>query len=235
MPDLITVAATDTSDWVLVKEGSRRKIPEIVEIPYVPRPGETDEFDVCLTEDELESLKDGFGDVRYEKVHDFLLPRIDGIHYYEWLAARMRNYMIRLIRHEGYKPQYYNPAKHKEIQAHHVARYFGIELCRMLRGWPTYEEVWSTRESLFEIGVCTESMPLGAIFDLNRCMHFVDDWEEDDDEDWETIYPDARRVSPDVGTHRSKFCIVEDAFNQVWVLHITFGRDLTFDESRIAG
>ena len=37
-------------------------------------------------------------------------------------------------------------------------------------------ETWSTWESLFEIGLCT-SMPLSAMQDLSRCIHFTDDSE----------------------------------------------------------
>ena len=35
--------------------------------------------------------------------------------------------------------------------------------------------------------------------------------------------------------HRCKFKNVEDAFNAVWKFHVLFGKDLTFDESRLAG
>ena len=128
----------------------------------------------------MEQIKDKHGDIRYEKLHGLTLPAIDGAKYYNWLAARMRNYMIFLIRHKEYTSRYYNPVnKGKEILTHHVARYFGVEHCRMLRGFPSYKECWSTRESLFEIGVCTECMPLDAMHDMNRCMHFTDDWMED--------------------------------------------------------
>ena len=104
----------------------------------------------------------------------------------------------------------------------------------MLRGWPSYDETWSTRESLLEIGVCTDSMPKGAMQDMNRCMHFTDNWEEEDGE-WESTYPNSKVESPPTSKHWMKFCIIEDAFNEAWRLHIVFGRDLTFDESRIAG
>ena len=163
------------------------------------------------------------------------MPDIDGDSYYGWLAARMRNYMIHLIRTAGYTPRYYDPASGKEILAHHVARYFGVETARMLRGFPSYEETWSSRESLLEIGIAVESMPLGAMQDMNRCMHFCDDWEIDESIDWDTVYPDPRRDSPQTSKHRRKFCIIEDAFNDAWTKHISFGVWLTFDESRIAG
>ena len=147
----------------------------------------------------------------------------------------MRNYMIYIIRHKGYTPRYYNPAKGKVILAHHVARYFGVETCRMLRGFPSMAETWSTQESLFEIGVCTECMPKAAMRDMNRCMHFTDDWKEDDEDDWDAIYDDPKCESPDTSRHRIKCCLIEDAFNAAWIKHIVFGKYITFNESRIAG
>ena len=65
-------------------------------------------------------------------MHDLTLPEIDEVKYYNWLATKMRNYIIHIMRHKEYKPRYYTPAKGKEILAHHVARYFGVEHCRML-------------------------------------------------------------------------------------------------------
>ena len=183
---------TNPKDWIPVKEGSTRKLPVIRPVPYRPREGEMEDFDVCLSPLEVESVKDAYGDIRFEKVHEFLLPVIDGDKYYHWLAARMRNYMIFLIRTEGYTPRYYNPAKGKEILGHHVARYFGVEISRMLRGFPSVDETWSTRESLFEIGLCVESMPKAAMYDMSRCIHFTDDSEVEDEEDWDSVYPDKK-------------------------------------------
>ena len=56
-----------------------------------------DEFDILLSPKELKEMKDDFREVRYEKIHDLLLPEINGLKYYDWLAARMRNYMIYII------------------------------------------------------------------------------------------------------------------------------------------
>ena len=69
---------TDPKNWILVKKGSRRRIRNIQPIPYEPWPGETDEFDVCLTAEQLESLKDEHRDIRFEKVVKYLLPDFGG-------------------------------------------------------------------------------------------------------------------------------------------------------------
>ena len=44
-------------------------------------------------------------------------------------------------------------------------------------------------------------MPLNAMYDMNGCMHFTDDWMEDDDEEWDDIYPDPRVESPETTKH----------------------------------
>ena len=65
-----------------------------------------------ITDEELESLKDDNGDIRYYKVFEWLLPMFgpDGkTSFWEFLAARMRNYMVHIIRKKRYKPKYYNP------------------------------------------------------------------------------------------------------------------------------
>ena len=108
---------------------------------------------------------------------------------------------------------------------------------RMLRGFPSIDGTWSTRESLTAIGAVKESMPKDAFQDIYRCMHFSDDWdEEDDDVDWDAVYGD-KKVGPsaDAAQHRRKFDHIEDGFNKRWKECVTFGQWVTCDESRVAG
>ena len=42
-------------------------------------------------------LMDKQGHIWYEKVFEFLLPVFEGKGYYEWIAARVRNYTTHLI------------------------------------------------------------------------------------------------------------------------------------------
>ena len=72
--EVITATHTDPKDWILVKEGSRRRSRNIEPIPYELRPGESEEFDVRLTADQLESLVDEHGDIRFERMVEYLLP-----------------------------------------------------------------------------------------------------------------------------------------------------------------
>ena len=65
-----------------------------------------------MSDKELESVKDEAGDICFERIFDWLLPRFgeDGtIDFWEFHAALMRNYMIHIMRTKDLKPKYYNP------------------------------------------------------------------------------------------------------------------------------
>jgi hypothetical protein len=40
-------------------------------------------------------------------------------------------------------------------------------------------------------------MPLDAMKDLTRCLHYTDDWEEEEDVEWETVYTDPKVEAQD--------------------------------------
>ena len=50
----------------------------------------------------------------------------------------------------------------------------------MLRGFLSIDMTWSTRESLDAIGTVKESIPKDESRDLYRCLHFTDDWDEEE-------------------------------------------------------
>jgi len=223
---------TNPEHWTCIKPGGRAQGRDAEPIPFS---GDTEEFDVNITDEELEKLKDESGDIRFYKVMEWLLPDFDGESFWEWLAARMRNYMLYLMDEKEWKPRYYDPSVDNVILADHVTRFFGSQSSRMLRGFPSINKTWSTRESLDAIGVVKESMPKDAFRDLYRCLHFTDDWEGEEGINWEDKYLDAKYEScPDSAKHRKKFGAVEDAFNARWKECVTFGKWLTFDESRVA-
>ena len=79
------VGYTDPDEQILVTEvklGST-ELPVIPLIPYESREGEGEDFDVKISNKELASLKDAQGDIRYEKVVEFLLPDFEGEGYFE--------------------------------------------------------------------------------------------------------------------------------------------------------
>ena len=98
----------------------------ILPIPYEPREGEGKDFDVKISDKELASLKDKNGDIRYEKVVEFLLLDFEGEGYFEWIGARVRSYMTHLICLGGYTPRYYKPEVDKVVPGTHIACFFGV-------------------------------------------------------------------------------------------------------------
>jgi hypothetical protein len=69
-----------------------------------------EEFSVKITDEEVKTLMDDGGEIRYEKVFQWCLPRYgddDDQSLFEFQAARMRNYMEKQIVEENYKPRYY--------------------------------------------------------------------------------------------------------------------------------
>ena len=105
----------------------------------------------------------------------------------------------------------------------------------MLRGFPSIDNTRSTRESLDAVGTVKEGMPKNEFRDLYRCLHFTDDWYEEEGVEWDDIYLDENYTSPDLEQHRRKFGDVKDAFNKKWKECVTFGKWLTFNEIRVAG
>ena len=77
-------------------------------------------------------------------------------------------------------------------------------------------------------------MTQDAFKDLCRCMHFADDWEEDD-ERWAEVYDDEKEeVDDNTAKHRRKFGQLEDGYTNRWMDMVVFGRRITADESRVA-
>ena len=78
-------------------------------------------------------------------------------------------------------------------------------------------------------------MPVVAFQDINRCLHFADDWAEEDGEDWDDIYLDDKYKSRSTAKHCNKFGIVEGAHNVRWKEVIIHDKDVTYDKIRVAG
>ena len=136
-----------------------------------------------------------------------------------------------------YKPRYYNPDKGRTITGDHVARFYGALLAKMLSGNPSNVQMFSTREIFDAVEPVKNSLTLDAMKDLSRCLHFAEDWEEEeDDEEWEEKYSDGKEEAVDTtARHRKKFSMVEDAYNRRWQAMVNFGKWITADESRVAG
>ena len=179
-------------------------------------------------------MMDAHGNIRFHKIFEWMLSTFEGVSFYECLSARMRNYILHSIKDKGWTPLYYRPADGKVISADDVARFFGCQLARSLRGNPSIQRTWSTRKSLDAIGTCMECMPKNVSQDIYTCLHFDDNWDGGDE--WDDMYADSKKCSPEgTAKHRQKFSMFEDGFNRRWKECTTFGRWLTFNDSRVAG
>jgi hypothetical protein len=96
-----------------------------------------EDFSVKITDEEGELLKDEKGEIWYEKVFQWCLPRYgedNDESLFEFQAAKMRNYMRKRVVEEDYKPRYYTGGK--VITGDYVARFYGACLGRMLNSFP---------------------------------------------------------------------------------------------------
>ena len=238
-----TYYRTDPKEWTKINDNGDNGRT----VDPIPFTDDNEDFTVNISPEEVESLKDEAGDIRFSKVMEFCLPRFDDTEggqqsLWEWQAARMRNYMAYLCVYHGFKPKYYDPMgdgkkeEFKYITADHVARFYGVMMARIWSNNSSIETMWSVREILDAVPSVKEAMPQDAYKDLYRCMHFVDDWEGDADTEWEEYFMDPK-VEHDGSTaaHRTKFSMVEDGWNSRWQEIVNFGKWLTMDESRVAG
>ena len=104
------------------------------EIHPIPFGGTTETFCRKVSKEELKGFTDQHGDIRFCHIYKWMLPSFDGDSFYKFLAARMRNYMLHVIKEKGWVPKYYRPFDKKYILANDVSRFFGCQLARSLRG-----------------------------------------------------------------------------------------------------
>ncbi|OEU05936.1 hypothetical protein FRACYDRAFT_257320 [Fragilariopsis cylindrus CCMP1102] len=193
---------------------------------------------VNITDEEIESLKDSDGEIRYGKVFEWLLPRFGedkNETLFEFQAARMRNYMTKKVVEDGWKPKYYQGAD-DTIQPDHVARFYGSLLAKMLTGSRSINQMFCTREIFNAVPPIQESMPKNALEDMTSCLHYSDDWDPMGDADWDEVYDDPKVVAPPhTARHRVKHGILEDCYIQRWQYCVNPSKWITTDESQIAG
>ncbi len=167
---------------------------------------------------------------------EWLLPTFDKSGFYDFIAARMQNYKIHIIRNDASKPAHFDTFNEKFISVDYVARFFGCQLVQAIKSLPSVDNCWSTRKALDAVGIAKESMPCGAFSDMQRCIHFADDWEEKEGDVWNDYFTDVKVKSPsEVAHHCCKFAIIEDAFNKRWKEAMIFRWQLTMDESQTTG
>ena len=70
--------------------------------------------------------------------------------------------MVHLIKTTGWKPYYYNSESDIIILGDYVARFIGVQSARMMHGFPSVEDTWSSRDPLDPVGTAKESMSRAA-------------------------------------------------------------------------
>ena len=89
---------TDPSNLTCLKDGAPGHTVD--PIPYT---GESKEFSVKITDDEVKELMDKHGDIRYHKMLEWTLPRFgenNDMTLFKWQVVRMRNYMLHIQEQE---------------------------------------------------------------------------------------------------------------------------------------
>jgi hypothetical protein len=93
-------------------------------------------------------MKDSSGYIRYESVFQWMLPKFTSDAgeqmYFEFIAERMRNYMLHIIATHLFKLKYYSLSKCHTIQATDVARFYSVHMAIMIVGFPSIDHTWSS-------------------------------------------------------------------------------------------
>ena len=77
-----------------------------------------------------------------------------------------------LVMHHGYKPKYYDPCGEKkgnictEVQAHHIARFYGVMMARIFSSNSSIDNMFSVRENLDSVPCVKEAITQDAYKDL---------------------------------------------------------------------
>ena len=201
---------TPTEEWTKVEDGNGRPIEPI------EWSGRNNEFSVNITPEEIRLLMDDRREIRYEKVFEWCLPKFGDDNdqsLFEFQSARMRNYMKKRMIEDAWAPKYYS--WENEIEADHVARFYGAMLAKMLCGNRSINQIFCTREIFNAVPSIQESMPKNALEDMTSCLHYSDDWDLMGADDWLDIYETKVDADPNMAVHRLKFGILEDAYNKV--------------------
>ena len=115
---------TYDKDWKKITEKDLCAGRDIDPISYAPCNGDGKFFDVKISDKELKEFIDKNGNLRYHCVYKWALPKLGEERYCEWIAARMRNYILHIVLPDGYNPRFYKLKENYVILADHVARFF---------------------------------------------------------------------------------------------------------------
>ena len=106
--------------------------------------------------------------------------------------------MRKRVVQDDWTPKYLNTVD-RRITADHVARLYGACMAKMLMGNRSIVQIFSTRDIVDAVPLIQESMTKNCLEDLIACLHYSDDWDIDEDNDWGDVYPDPQ-VEAELGT-----------------------------------
>ena len=126
-----------------------------------------------------------------------------------------------------------------DIQPCHVEQLYGVMIAQMLLADTQVPFTYNTFSWFNHNAPAVDIMPRDCLQDLTWLLHFVDDWELDDNDfGWDEVfdYPeDDQDHDAYAAAHRVKFGLIEDAFVQRWQQCVLFGRWITADKSCLVG
>ena len=98
-------------------------------------------------------------------------------------------------------------------------------LARMLSGDPSISNMYDTRSWFNHCAPAVEAMPRDCLQDLYRLLHFVDDWEIYDDDNWNHVYDHIKQEEKEgTATHRTKIGLFEDGYTERWQKCVKIGK-----------
>mmetsp|Transcript_54967 Transcript_54967/g.62207 ORF Transcript_54967/g.62207 Transcript_54967/m.62207 type:complete len:100 (+) Transcript_54967:816-1115(+) len=98
-------------------------------------------------------------------------------------------------------------------------------MARMLSRDPSIVYMYDLRRWFNHCAPAVKSMPRDCLQDLYQLLHFVDDWELDEDMEWDDIYDHPKEdVKEGTASHRTKHGVFEDAYVKRWQQCVKFGK-----------
>ena len=115
-------------------------------------------------------------------------------------------------------------SKKKDIKPHYVAQLYGVMMARMLSGDSSIVNMYNSKIWFNQCAPAVKSMPQDCLQNMYGLLHFVDDWELDEDKEWDDIYDHLKEeVKEGTATHQTKHGIIEDVYVKRWQQCVKFG------------
>ena len=98
--------------------------------------------------------------------------------------------------------------KKVDIKPHHFERLYGVMIAQMLQDDASIKDMYSSWSWFKHNAPAVDSMPRNCLQDLIRLLHFVDDWEIEENENWDDKFDYPRfdnHIVVDTTLHCVKF------------------------------